>query len=867
MAQQGVVTTVTTTDLGSHLSVDAASGATTVTVDVVLDFNEGGGTLRLNGVTYTYTAADYDALTLTIPAGLTGAAVAGDRVDVLVDGDVVSNKWADVMQEHADDAQRVRVPHALWGLIPDGIRVGGNERVQFEKHPSGEWVLTDVLGKAPQLDGAILDPATVPPAATDGEPPGAAPVLTARSGIGSIAFSWTAVPNADPYRFKLFVATSPGIDTDVATPVVITASSSHTYVPIPADFTGTYYAVVLEFDEDGDGPPSAEVSAQLRQADNDSISALYAYLGDVLMEQLQTGNMTADMAILGKATSRPNGTGAGYDLNSDGLLFYDPSGMQASAFLPQNSKFKGDGEIENMTVTGQASIRKLLEIARGAVATLGQGSTPPAAGPSALVGWPDPVVLDAFSGKYGLAWTGTEFAAAATDVTPPQIRFQSSSPISLTGLGGSEPIPYGGVVKIGSNWFTLGFNSTPDFTLGWYVSKYDATGSGVIGTGYTPINGLWGSGGNESARLAPAAIGTDGTNVLVAEFDDANDRIRIQVFNPTTLAVSATYLSNANSGFNGPVVGVMAGSFDFGSTRYVVLSKNGNHHWPFTLSGSTLTYQPNDAWAAPVPGSMSGFTWVPSGGLPSGQDARFYSTRAKNVANFAWIYKHTTHKWTGSDPQTRYAAATWRDTDAGGTGLHETTMSPVTTFSMKKRAAVTLTAPAAIPDQGGNDDPDAVGFYLGNVDATRANLFQQTLPSAGVASAVIGDSTTLSGTNPPSTNNFPAATPAKIQSADASSLVISGDGSVAAQSLQLRGLDTLSRMKFAIASATTNASGQLVVTHGLGVTPAAILLGGGSCLVRTQVSSSTTFTVECRNAANNALLTSTAVSFSWLALA
>jgi hypothetical protein len=589
-------------------------------------------------------------------------------------------------------------------------------------------------------------------ASSDGSAPTDPPSNIRLDGsVGVLVVRWTPVLNTDPVRYKVYIGTTPGFAINDATNLVADTAGSQVTIRslmdgTPLDYGVTYYVVVLPYDADGENATLAlsdEVSGQMHQVTGPDVSVEYVYTGTILFDQAIGGTLNADVTLAAKLTTRTEGVGPGVDIDANGEVIYDPSGVPATVLTPENSKFKGEVEAQNLTVIGGAAFRSTAEVSRSATLMMQQGATQPQSPPSVVVGWPDPIVEPLFSGNYGLTWTGTDWATVG-DSAPPLIQTHASTDVALPS---TAPRPWGGITKIGTDWYVLGFSGNPAV---WYVTKYNSSGVQQAQAVYTPIDGPWGSGGSLSGALAPAAIGNDGTNILVAEFDDANNRFRIQTRSPSTLAVSSTLNTAANGGFSGPVVGVRSGTFDFGVSRIIILSRNGQHFWPFDSAG---TYQPNDAWSAPVPGSMSGFDW--DGG-------RFWSTRAKSIASNAWVYKHTTDKWSGADPQTRYAASTWRDTDATG-GTHETDMSPVASFPMKKRAAVTLTSPA-IPDTGGTDDPNAVSFYLGKVDTGRLNMWRQALPADGVNTLTVGDGVTFAGTNPPASNNFPAAVPGVVRS-------------------------------------------------------------------------------------------------------
>jgi hypothetical protein len=762
VTERGVIQDVNLATLGAYLAVDAAGAATSLVVDSGIDFDELGGTLTISGADYTYVTVDFDTnpdtdtITGLSPA-LPGTVLAGTRVDV---APVTVELKAKLLPEHAGDTVSALVPHGLMDRVPEGIRAPGLGEVVLYEKIADQFVITDLRGREPVIDGAFIDPATLPPPASDGLPPASSPLLTALGNVGAIHYRWTPIANSDPYQFKLHIDTTPGFTPGPGNLVVVTAGSSFTYVPAPLDYTATYYARLIQFDEDGDASPSAEVSAQLRQADSQDISAAYAYLGQVLVDQLVSGTLNADVALAGLFSTRGGGTAGGGDWDALSLRFYDALGVLGTLIGPDQSKFKGDAELNDVTVTGGIGLRSAMnEVSRGAQLHLRQGTTAPQSAPAVVVGWPDPVVVDAFAGNYGLVWTGSEWATLSVLAGGGTQVVERSSSGDVTLDSFSNQYAWGGFTRIGTDWYTLEYNSV---LTNWWITKYNSSGVFQTDSLYSPIAGDFGSGGNPAAGLAPAAIGTDGTNLLVAEFDDANNRYRIQTRSASTLSVTSTMNTGANAGFTGPVVGVKRGNFDFGSERTVILTKNGLHFYTFDNTGA---YVVNDTWAVPVAGSMSGFDW---------DGTRFWSTRAKYLAGNPWIYKHTTYKWSGADPLTHHATSTWRDTDATG-GTHETDMGPPISFSMKKRAAVTLTSPL-IPDAGGTDDPNAVAFYLSNTTAARTSMWRQTLPADGVPTLVAGDGIVFSGTNPPSSNNFPGATPGQIDNLPLTSVLIKGDG-------------------------------------------------------------------------------------------
>jgi hypothetical protein len=68
------------------------------------------------------------------------------------------------------------------------------------------------------------------------------------------------------------------------------------------------------------------------------------------------------------------------------------------------------------------------------------------------------------------------------------------------------------------------------------------------------------------------------------------------------------------------------------------------------------------------------------------------------------------------------------------------------------------------------------------------------------------------------------------------------------------------------ANAAINGSGQIIISHGLGVTPLVVVAMGATHYFRLQGQSSTTFTLICRDATTNALVTSGTCTVFWIAI-
>lgn len=145
--------------------------------------------------------------------------------------------------------------------------------------------------------------------------------------------------------------------------------------------------------------------------------------------------------------------------------------------------------------------------------------------------------------------------------------------------------------------------------------------------------------------------------------------------------------------------------------------------------------------------------------------------------------------WTWTAAYKLYAGITWYDSDAAGTGTHETNLTQMSSVTMKKRiASVRVTLPQT-PDKGGTDDPDKWRLYAAQATSLtlpsgRTSLWLQAQGGSSSAQStyvIPANGLITSGTNPPAANNFPGAGAGKIISSatDGSSnpmIDLRGDG-------------------------------------------------------------------------------------------
>src|SRR5690606_2793403 len=219
---------------------------------------------------------------------------------------------------------------------------------------------------------------------------------------------------------------------------------------------------------------------------------------------------------------------------------------------------------------------------------------------------------------------------------------------------------------------------------------------------------------------------------------------------PVTVAATTT-VSGVADAFWTPSFAYV-GPADFGSTRFVIGNKSTNSCRVFNSSGA---YQTNETWRPPV--TRGGGFWAPS------PIARFFTVGADGR-----LYMHSNITWTSSSQDTWHLAPAFYDNNTTGV-THEALVGAVRSFEMTKRAFLRVTL-QQVPFAGGSDDTNRWRLYGKIGSAPGANGSGMTLQAEGPYTSTQhtqGVMLTTSGTAPPTSSNFPGATPARIASARA----------------------------------------------------------------------------------------------------
>lgn len=310
MAQQlehGVVEAVAEEGAADELVQAAAAGATTLYLGDAVDFAEDGGTLTIGAEVLAYSSADLDTDVLVLADPTTVDYEVGETVQVYPPA---PERVAVVRLDEDGEAVDARVPHALYDRIPEGIREDDlGERVSLTLDGAA-WVVADVLGKEPSIDGTFVDLTDVAlPGETDGLPPPQVTGVTTQGGIGTVFVKWDAVDNDDPVTYSVHAAAAAPVATDATTLVgeiagtLLVARKMPDGSAIPTD-TDTQFVVVAS-DADGPGPASPATPGRALLVTGPDVAA-HTITGD----QIAANSITADEIAADAITANELAAGA-----------------------------------------------------------------------------------------------------------------------------------------------------------------------------------------------------------------------------------------------------------------------------------------------------------------------------------------------------------------------------------------------------------------------------------------------------------------------------------------------------------------------------------------------------------------------------
>ncbi|MFT9774537.1 hypothetical protein ACMZ29_18025 [Brevibacterium casei] len=466
-----------------------------------------------------------------------------------------------------------------------------------------------------------------------------------------------------------------------------------------------------------------------------------------------------DGMVITGATIQTARTGARVTQDASGIAVYDDADDWRVRLTPYGSTFKGDLEAESLVATGPAEFRHTENrLGQGAKLVLDAGVTDPTAPPVVQPYW----AFDEFSGltstPAGLAFDGTHYWTTLRNV-----RFYSSegsklrrivrinpatgeiTPFTLPVPEGRQDVSVYGITCIGSELFVLYGSS---FTA--YVVAMSLDGAKLREWEYTDLGY---SSGNPLV-YAPG-IGTDGTNVVIAQCTDAGNLVW-RTFNKTT-GVRLSTASDPNDGTRSDITGIYIGAGDWGGGTYAVVAKaSTNELVRFETNG---TYSGADKkWSTAEGGADTGVVFV---------DGKFRSlSGAGRISEYS-------NAETGDNSPDWWAAYRWEAVENGSI-VARSRISPPVRFTWPRRARLkVIGSPLPVGVSG-------IGGAVAKKTSTPVRTdFRQTnthyRPGEPVALWAYLNADWKTAGIPGDSNTFPTATPSSIASAS-STFEVKGDG-------------------------------------------------------------------------------------------
>ena len=723
-------------------------------------------------------------------------------------GITIAQAAAEQAQQTADDKSKTyTVPTAPLGLTADD---------------DGDiWYDSDDRNKPYKWNGTTLEweELVIPSTSVtgDGVAPATSPTpVVASLGYTGLLIKWDKVANADLTKYRVYLDTvSPPVQVLTETAGLMAATS------VLANGTGlvpgtTYYAQIQAFDTDGDGPRSAVVSGTPVVVPADAVAAevlvvneLFTregYFGTVSADQIVGRELTAALAIVGGLSVGPGIT----ITQDDGIQIATPSGVTQFPTDGSDIKLTADVIATAMTIMGSLSIRGTNnEVSKGATINLASGVTPPKAAPAVSSYYPQEAIHDGYS-NVGLVyhatqdrWLSTESlfgTAIVQHYNNGSTRFAHAfENFTLHTDGGRSEIQNGegGICLIGNRAYVLCQTSEKwanTFLGRWYVYMWDYNASWTMNANRWTYAGRWAflnptdDGNTTASSKSPYSpiIGTNGTNIFIIQAE-ANTGLHWRyTYTPSGTKTSQGYLRNYdNSGFERKrdCSGLIVGSFDFGSERFLITHTNYPWVYNFKTSDSKRVGTGNseaDLYDEfPTPGTpVEGIAVDPTDPNNS------LITRSNNtVTTYSGI------KDSDLNTSALNIVYTWMSKSGGAIKTGETTPSPVfKTSTFSRRAWLRVTAPPIPGDYPATiSDPSDIAVYVGRGGAPALSTYKDASTTtywtniASKKNDIVYRLLPVSGSAPPTTTSgFASGVPAKVTSDVQDGLgplvVIAGDG-------------------------------------------------------------------------------------------
>lgn len=490
-----------------------------------------------------------------------------------------------------------------------------------------------------------------------------------------------------------------------------------------------------------------------------------AYLGPIDPSQILDGTIDADVTLNGSLRTTDAG-GRVIEQSADGgWTVYEEDGSVGTvipADPSQPKQFSGQVIADVLTVLAGLSIRGSdASIERGSTVTLQSSVGQPNVVPGASFVYPTATVTQAsdLDNNHGLEYDSDDdtlvyCTSVGTRGVVHKINKTTAVETFSTSLLGPSNVdnlhPDGGITKIGSTWYVLAHPDGSPKT--WYVYRYDESWNFLSRWQYT-----------QDPDGKQPAIGHNATgDICIARCADNDGKINVRTYDKDT-GNNQTLAFESNTAFFANCTSVYKDTFDFADNCWVVSLESGA-----PTSGQMLIYNADNSgarvtnreWPRANAATVTGLAW---------DGVRFF-----HLSNSGKVVQYSQNQWTtAADKWWLYY--TWYDSDATG-GTHESSVSPGAGFNMVKRSWLRVSVPS-IPDLGGTDDPNAARIYLSRGTSEPANSSRHLNDTifGPATSEDFDDVDFTTGAAPPTSNNFPGATPGNIKSSSGSILAAGDD--------------------------------------------------------------------------------------------
>lgn len=759
---------------GADLIVDAALGATTLSLEHVGYFDDLGGQARLRNVEtdvtegVTYLRLDDDAATLTLGAGTLAAwPAATTRVDVLPLENV---RVAAVLLDDADNEQDIvdaHVPLALYDRLPLGVRDDEADRESVVIATEGLWLheIADIVGQEPDMTGEFTDPTTLPPpAASDGLPPAASPAPVLIGGIGVLHVRWAAIANVDPVTYDVHLSLTPGFTPTPATKVLETTATAATIKADPAGaplvYSTTYYVRIVARDLDGSAAAGAEASGSAVQITSPDIA-----VGSIVSDLIASNTITADklsaVLILAGAIKTAE-TGQRVEVDAGGVRLIAQDGttlVDLPTQAGEEATFNGQILAAALEVLGNATYRGVGTLTPGASFVLSLSVPNPTTSPTLNQLHDTVAFTNGVRTRVGLSWDATastywtteEYVSGgvervrAVEYNASGVQQRSVDLITATGSSGYY-LEGGGAVRVGTRVYVVGryYTDVGLVVSQWRIIALDQATLASLGSG------IIGSGNN-----ARPSIASDGTNIITAQTNGSG----VIQFQKWTLA--------NNPATSGGLITSTGKTFGDNNVECMGFAVAESGWWVAALDHSSTGGIDSGAHKYSTAGAYVANTFFESYGAGDIWGLAHDGTRFWSVDTaFNRLVKHTNWDWTTASPL-YWVGYSWYNNGSAA----ETLVSPRASIQMRRRSKMVVTTPAFPAGV------DRARLYM-NIGATepsggapsRFSGFLQVTDALTVRSFETFDAV---GTPPenPASNTFGAATPAELRSSGGEALL------------------------------------------------------------------------------------------------